>query len=84
MLSKLILVAVIAVFAASAARACDDGYSIQAVLDDGSVIKLDDGSIWKVDQIDAVTASLWLAPADDDERIINVDDEETVHVHRIR
>jgi hypothetical protein len=82
------LVAVIALFAASSARASGDGYSIQAVLDDGSVVKLDDGSIWKVDQIDAVTASLWLAPADvlvcDDERIINVDDEETVHVHRIR
>jgi hypothetical protein len=58
------------------------------VLDDGSVIKLDDGSIWKVDPTDAITASLWLGLTDvlvcDDEKIINVEDEETVHVRRIR
>jgi hypothetical protein len=58
------------------------------VLDDGTVIKLDDGSLWKVDTTDSITASLWLATSDvlvcDDSRIVNVDDEETVHVHRIR
>jgi hypothetical protein len=83
-----LLVAATTVFVASAARACDDGYAIQAVLDDGNIIKLDDGSIWRVDPTDAVTASVWLATADvlvcDDEKIISVDDEETVHVHRIR
>jgi hypothetical protein len=86
--SKLILAAALIGFATSAARACDDGYAVQAVLDDGNVIKLDDGSIWKVDAIDAITASLWLATTDvlvcDDEKIVNVDDEETVHVRRIR
>jgi hypothetical protein len=87
-ISKVILVAAIAVFAVSVARACDDGYSIQAILDDGNVIKLDDGSVWKVDAIDTITASLWLATTDvlvcSDEKIINIDDEETVHAHRIR
>jgi hypothetical protein len=89
-MNKTILMAILAlaVGASGAARSCDDGYAIQAVLDNGNVIKLDDDSIWKVDPMDAVTASLWLGLTDvlvcDDEKIINVDDEETVHVHRIR
>jgi hypothetical protein len=77
----------VAVCVSSTAQCCDDGYAIEAVLDDGNVIKLDDGSLWKVDPVDAVTASLWSATDDVlvcDDKIINVDDEETAHVHRIR
>jgi hypothetical protein len=39
----------VAVCVSSTAQCCDDGYAIEAVLDDGNVIKLDDGSLWKVD-----------------------------------
>ena len=90
-MNKTIMIAAslaLAVCASSPARSCDDGYAIEAVLDDGNVIKLDDGSLWKVDSFDISTASLWTASDDvlvcNDGKIINVDDEETVHVHRIR
>jgi hypothetical protein len=76
-----------AVGASSTGHSCDDGYAIEAVLDDGNVIKLDDGSLWEVEPSDAVTASLWSASDDVlvcDDKIINVDAEETVHVDQIR
>jgi hypothetical protein len=89
-MNKAILIASVLAFAlgaSSTGHSCDDGYAIEAVLDDGNVIKLDDGSLWEVDQSDAVAASVWSASADVlvcDDKIMNVDDEETVHVHQIR
>jgi hypothetical protein len=82
------LFAAIVFACASTAHACDDGYSISAVLADGSVIKLDDDSLWRVNPADVATASSWTEMSDvlvcDDEKIINVDDDETVYVRRIR
>jgi hypothetical protein len=75
------------VLASASARACEDGHWIDAVLADGKILKLEDGSLWKVDPTDTITASLWLPISDVivcDEKIVNVDDEETVHVRRMR
>jgi hypothetical protein len=73
--------------ASAPARACDDGHWIDEVLADGQILKLDDGGRWKVDPIDTITSSLWLPVSDVivcDDKIVNVDDGETVQVRRIR
>jgi hypothetical protein len=73
----------------SPARAggCDSGHWIQEVLADGQIIQLEDNSVWEVDTSDAVTASIWL-PTDDvivcEEKLINVDDKESVGVRRLK
>jgi hypothetical protein len=65
------------------ASPCTTGHWILEVLADGKYIKLEDGTIWEVDDVDTVDSALWLpvtnviACAD---KIINVDDNETVHV----
>lgn len=63
-------------------------HEITAVLDDGSVLKLDDGSLWKVDGADTATSSVWVSATEvlleGDSKIINIDDEESVAVKRIR
>jgi hypothetical protein len=69
------------------AIACEDGHWIQEALADGRILKLEDGSLWRVDSIDTITSALWLPMSDVivcDDTIVNVDDGETVHVHRIR
>ena len=56
-------------------------------MDDGSIIKLEDGSLWEVEAGDTVDSALWLPVTDVvvcDGRIINTEDNETVHVRRIR
>jgi hypothetical protein len=66
---------------------CDDGHWIDSVIDDGSIIKLEDGSIWQVDDTDTVDSALWLPVTDVivcDDKIINSDDNESVHATRIR
>lgn len=66
---------------------CEDGHWIEEVMDDGGVIKLEDGSLWEVDAGDTVDSALWLPVTDVlvcDDKIINTDDNETVHVRRIR
>ena len=66
---------------------CEDGHWIEAVLDDGRLIKLEDGSLWQVDPIDRVTSSIWLPISDIiicGNRLINEDDNETVHARRLR
>lgn len=72
--------------AATPACACEDGHWIDEVLADGAILKLEDGSIWKVADFDAVTSSLWLPVTNVvvcDDKIINVDDGEIVHVNRV-
>ena len=81
--------AVVLLGAASAtpAIACEDGHWINEVLADGQILKLEDDSLWKVEPIDAVTSSLWLPVSDVivcDDKIVNVDDGETVHARRLR
>jgi hypothetical protein len=69
------------------ARACEDGHWIEEVLADGQILKLEDGTLWKVDPVDTITSSLWLPVSDVivcDDKIVNVDDGETVQVRRIR
>jgi hypothetical protein len=56
------------------------------VLDDGRLIRLEDGSLWEVDPIDTVTSSIWLPVSDIiicGNRLINEDDNETVHARRL-
>jgi len=68
-------------------RVCEDGHWIDAVLDDGRLIKLEDGSLWEIGPADVVTSSIWLPISDViicGNRLINVDDNEAVNAHRIR
>jgi hypothetical protein len=68
-------------------RSCEDGHWIDAVMDDGRLIKLEDGSLWEVDEIDTLDSALWLPRSDVVVcvgKIINVDDNESVGAHRIR
>jgi hypothetical protein len=74
----------------SPARAggCDSGHWIQEVLADGKIVQLEDNSVWEVDTTDTVTTSIWL-PTDDiivcgEEKLINVDDKESVGARRLR
>jgi hypothetical protein len=54
---------------------------------DGQILRLEDGSLWKVEPVDAVTSFLRLPVSDVivcDDKIVNVDDGETVHARRLR
>ncbi len=60
---------------------CESGHWIESVAGDGKIIKLEDGSMWEVNEVDAVTSSLWLPTSEVvvcDTKIINVDDGENV------
>lgn len=66
---------------------CEDGHWIDSVMDDGKIIKLEDGSLWRVDDVDTIDSALWLPVSDVvvcDDKIINTDDNESVHVIQIR
>lgn len=66
---------------------CDDGHWIDSVMDDGKLIKLEDGSLWRVDDADAIDSALWLPVSDVvvcDDKIINTDDNESVHAVQIQ
>jgi hypothetical protein len=70
-----------------AAHACEDGHWVEEVLVDGKILKLEDGSLWRVEPIDTVTSSIWLPVSDVivcDDKIVNVDDGETVHARQMR
>jgi hypothetical protein len=68
-------------------RSCEDGHWIDDVMDDGRLIKLEDGSLWEVDETDTVDSASW-SPTSDvivcAEKIINIDDKESVGARRIR
>ena len=86
-LAALVAVAVFAQTGATNAQGCDEGHWIDEVLADGRIIKLEDGSLWEVDSIDTVTSSIWLPTSDIivcDDKLINVDDKETVQARRLR
>jgi len=61
---------------------------IKRVIANGAVLELEDGSLWEVDSIDRIDSALWLPLTNvvlvDGEKIINVDDNETVEVKRVR
>jgi hypothetical protein len=84
------MICAIVLFAAASATpasACEDGHWINEVLGNGQILKLEDGSLWKVEPVDTVTSSLWLPVSDVivcDDKIVNVDDGETVHARRLR
>jgi hypothetical protein len=68
-------------------QSCEQGHWIDAVMDDGSIIKLEDGSLWEVDPGDEITSSLWLPITNIivcDGKLINEDDNESVSAHRIK
>jgi hypothetical protein len=91
-MSWLALIALVAILSLAAtdrasAQICEDGHWIDAVLNDGRLIRLEDGSLWQVDSIDTVTSSIWLPVSDIiicGNRLINEDDNETVHARRLR
>jgi hypothetical protein len=73
--------------ASAPARACEDGHWIDEVLADGQILKLEDGTLWQVDPGDTITSSLWLPVSDVivcDDKIVNIDDGETVRIRKIR
>jgi hypothetical protein len=89
LVSTLLVAAGIAMFPSlsTAQGRCEDGHWIEAVLDDGRLIKLEDGSLWQVDSIDTVTSSIWLPISDIiicGNKLVNEDDNETVHALRLR
>ena len=66
---------------------CEEGHWIEAVMDDGGIIKLEDGSLWEVEAGDTVDSAIWLPVTDVlvcNDKIINTDDNETVHVQQIK
>lgn len=66
---------------------CESGHWIADVMSDGEIIKLEDGSLWEVDGADTVDSALWLPTTEVvicDDKIINTDDNETVHATQIR
>ncbi|MDH6632783.1 UNVERIFIED_ORG: hypothetical protein M2355_002074 [Lelliottia amnigena] len=55
----------------------------------GEIIILDDNSVWQVASYDTITSSLWLPSSDvvvtdDEDKIVSIDDGESVDVERIR
>jgi hypothetical protein len=82
-----IVAAISAQWSSANAQSCENGHWIEEVLSDGSVIKLEDGSLWKVDDVDAVSSSIWLPMSEIvacDNKLINTDDNETVAAQRLR
>jgi hypothetical protein len=72
----------------------DSEHWIEAVMDDGNLIKLEDGSIWKVSPLDVADSALWLPTTsvtviDSDDpnypyKLVNTDDNEAVEAQLIR
>jgi hypothetical protein len=67
----------------SATSADCEEVSVNGVYDDGKVLALDDGRHLRVNDVDTVTSSLWIAPFDgliceSGDRFINKDDNEAV------
>ena len=72
---------------AGAANACDSGHWVEAVMDDGSLVKLEDGSLWQIDPGDEIYTALWLPTSEITVcagKLINTDDNETAHAIRIK
>ena len=66
---------------------CESGYSINAVLADGKVIKLDDGSVWEIDPSDISDTASWTAGDEIvvcSDQLVNTDEDETVDATRIK
>jgi hypothetical protein len=65
---------------------CDSGHSVDAVLDDGHLVKLEDGSLWEVDAADQIDTALWLPMSEITVcvgKLINTDDNETADAVQI-
>ena len=65
---------------------CESGHWIESVSNDGEIIKLEDGSIWEVDAGDTVDSMLWLPVTNIvvcPDKLINIDDNETVGVTQL-
>jgi hypothetical protein len=59
---------------------CDAGHWVDAVLDDGHLVKLEDGSLWEIDAADQVETALWLPTSEITVcagKLVNTDDNET-------
>lgn len=71
----------------AAVSGCEAGHWIESVSADGQIIKLEDGSIWEVDPVDVIYSALWLPLTDIvvcGDKLINIDDNESVYARRIR
>lgn len=74
--------------AVRAARSGTEKHWITRILGDGALLELDDGSLWEVEAIDRIESSLWLPMTDvvlvNEEKIISLDDKETIEVSRAK
>jgi hypothetical protein len=87
LIQRLCAILLFGAFAPASAKACEGSHWIEEVLADGQILKLEDGTLWKGDPTDTVTSALWLPVSDVivcDDKIVNVDDGETVQVRKIR
>jgi hypothetical protein len=71
----------------AAAASCESGHWVEAIMDDGSIVKLEDGTLWRVSAVDTIDSALWLpntAIVACDGKLINTDDNETVEATKIK
>lgn len=85
-MKKILFVLFFVVF--STANAAEQHY-IRSNDANGEVIILDDGSVWQVAGYDTITSELWLELSDvvindDEDKMISIDDNESVDVQRVR
>src|SRR5262245_11229030 len=69
------------------AGACESGYWLANVSEDGLRIELDDGSVWRVESIEGVLTVHWqrgTAISLCEEELVNVENDEAVVAERIR
>jgi TPR repeat protein len=66
---------------------CESGLAVEAISDDGHIVKLDDGSLWEINASDRSAASTWSVTTEIvacDDKLFNVDDNETAYAVRLQ
>ncbi len=74
-------------YASRQSYGCDDGHWISSIEGDGKVITLEDGSVWLVGDYDTYDSRYWSSTDDVvacSDKLINVDEGETVEAERVR
>lgn len=70
-----------------ASSGCERGHWVRSVADRGGVVVLEDGSVWLVSPLDKITTMLWLPVTNVlacDDKLVNLDNGETVQARRAR
>lgn len=58
---KKLILGVLLMSAFGAQADCESGHYLQAVLDNGNILKTEDGHIWKVTPYDVYNTEVWVA-----------------------